>query len=153
MSLADPSIKMSKSAGEQHYIGMMEDESSIRKKVRSAVTDVGLTPGMEMSPGVANLFEILELANADGGDLSIVAELRKEFAEGRLLYSRLKDAVFEGLMRVIRPIQERRAELSESGRIEEILQDGAARARAIAKRTIAEVRDRVGLGSGADPTA
>ena len=146
MSLSDPSIKMSKSAGEQHYVGVMEDESSIRKKVRTAVTDVGLKPGSEMSPGVANLFEILELATSEGGDPSIVAELRKEFKEGKLLYSRLKDAVFEELMRILRPIQKRRAELAQSGKIEDILEQGAERAREIARSTIAEVRERVGLG-------
>jgi len=146
MSLADPTIKMSKSAGEQHYIGVMEDESSIRKKVRSAVTDVGLKPGSEMSPGVANLFEILELATSEGGDPNIVAELRGEFEEGNLLYSRLKDAVFEELIRILRPIQRRRAELASSGKIEEILEQGAERAREIARATIAGVRERVGLG-------
>nr|WP_231944270.1 tryptophan--tRNA ligase [Candidatus Bipolaricaulis anaerobius] len=62
MSLADPERKMSKSAGPDHYIGLMEPEESIRKKVRSAVTDVGLTPGQGMSPGVANLFSL----HADG---------------------------------------------------------------------------------------
>jgi len=146
MSLSDPSIKMSKSAGEQHYVGVMEDESSIRKKVRTAVTDVGLKPGSEMSPGVANLFEILELAAGEGGDPKLVADLREEFAAGRLLYSRLKEAVFEELMRILRPIQRRRAELVESGRIEEILEEGAERAQKIARSTIGEVRKRVGLG-------
>ncbi|HHK67527.1 MAG TPA: tryptophan--tRNA ligase [Candidatus Acetothermia bacterium] len=146
MSLADPSIKMSKSAGEAHYIGVMEDESSIRKKIRSAVTDVGLKPGSEMSPGVENLFEILELATAEGGDPTIVRELREEFEAGKLLYSRLKDAVFEELIRIIRPIQQRRAEVAQSGKIEEILEEGAMRARELARPTIAEVRKRVGLG-------
>jgi len=146
MSLADPSIKMSKSAGEAHYIGVMEDESSIRKKIRSAVTDTGLQPGSEMSPGVENLFEILELATAEGGDPTIVRELREEFEAGKLLYSRLKDAVFEELIRIIRPIQQRRAEVAQSGKIEEILEKGAMRARELARPTIAEVRKRVGLG-------
>jgi len=146
MSLADPSIKMSKSAGEQHYVGVMEEESSIRKKVRTAVTDVGLTPESEMSPGVANLFEILELATGEGGDRRIVEEFREEFKAGKLLYARLKDAVFEELMRILRPIQKRRAELAQSGKIDEILEQGAERARKIARPTIAEVRKRVGLG-------
>jgi tryptophanyl-tRNA synthetase len=81
MSLADPTIKMSKSAGDAHYIGVMEDESSIRKKVRSAVTDTGLAAGEEMSPGVETLFEILELSTELSGDPSIVAELRADFKD------------------------------------------------------------------------
>ncbi|MCK4600608.1 tryptophan--tRNA ligase, partial [Candidatus Bipolaricaulota bacterium] len=45
MSLADPTQKMSASAGEVNTIGVMEEESSIRRKVRSAVTDTGLVAG------------------------------------------------------------------------------------------------------------
>jgi len=142
MSLADPTQKMSKSAGEAHYVGVFEPEASIRKKVRSAVTDIGLTSGTEMSPGVANLFDLLEIAASPG----LVAELRSEFRAGRLMYSRLKDAAFESLMTVLRPIHQRRAEIAGSGRIDGLLADGAERARAIARKTIAEVRERVGIG-------
>ena len=141
MSLADPSQKMSKSAGDAHYIGVMEDEASIRKKVRAAVTDVGLTPGAEMSPGVANLFEILDLS----ADPETVAGLRDEYAAGKLLYSHLKDVVFDNLMRVLRPIQEKRATLAASGKVEDILAAGAEKARQIARENIARVRDMVGL--------
>jgi len=145
MSLADPTIKMSKSAGDAHYVGVMEEESSIRKKVRSAVTDTGLAAGEEMSPGVATLFEILELATELSGDPSIVAELHADFEEGKLMYSRLKDVVFENLMAVLRPIQARRAELEASGKVEEILQQGAEKARAIARENIVQVRKLAGL--------
>jgi len=146
MSLADPTIKMSKSAGDAHYVGVMEDETSIRKKVRSAVTDTGLAAGEEMSPGVENLFEILELSSEMIGDTSIVSELKSEFATGKLMYSRLKDAVFESLMEVLRPIQQRRTELEASGKVDEILAKGAQKARAIARENIAQVRELAGLG-------
>ena len=148
MSLSDPSMKMSKSAGEQHYVGVLEDESSIRKKVRSAVTDTGLEAGAAMSPGVENLFEILELSAEIAGDASIGSELRSEYDAGSLMYSRLKDETFEHLMAALRPIQERRAELEAAGNVVEILQDGARRAQAVADATIAEVREVVGLGTG-----
>lgn len=141
MSLSDPTQKMSKSAGEAHYIGVMEDEASIQRKVRSAVTDTGLTPGEEMSPGVANLFEILELS----ADPDTVSALRGEFESGTLMYSRLKDAVFEHLMAVLRPIQARRAKLEAEGAIEGILTDGAKKACAIARETMADVRRMAGL--------
>ncbi len=76
MSLVDPSKKMSKSSGERHYIALFEDEKSLRNKIKSAVTDSGDRPpeGL-MSPGVANLFEIL-------GACGKTAEL--ETAEKRL---------------------------------------------------------------------
>ncbi len=146
MSLADPTQKMSKSAGEAHYVGVMEEEGSIRKKIRSAVTDVGLTPGEQMSPGVANLFEILELSTTLSDSASVVTQLREEFAAGRLMYAQLKDVVFENLMAVLRPIQQRRAEFEASGQVKDILAKGAEKARAIARENIATVREMVGLG-------
>jgi len=146
VSLADPTRKMSKSDGEPHYVGVMENEDSIRKKIRSAVTDVGLTPGEEMSPGVANLFEILDLSTALSGETPLSDNLRADFEAGNLMYAHLKDVAFEQLMRVIRPIQERRAELEASGKVGEILAAGAEKARAIAHETMRAVRERVGLG-------
>ncbi len=146
-SLTAPTKEMSKSAGEQHYVGVMEDEASIRKKVRSAVTDAGPEAGAEMSPGVENLFEILELSAEISADASIVAELRSEYEQGSLMYSRLKDETFERLMVVLRPIQQRRAELEAAGNVVEVLRNGARRAQAIAAETIGDVRRRAGLGT------
>jgi len=147
MSLSDPTAKMSKSAGESHYIGVMEAEPSIRKKVRSAVTDLGMEVGDTMSPGVANLFEVLELSTEATGQADLVEELRADFAAGTLMYSKLKDTVFEQLMEVLRPIQQRRAELEASGDVIEMLRFGANKARVIAGDTIAKVRSLVGLGT------
>jgi len=39
MSLAEPTKKMSKSLGDKHVIGLFEEEASVRKKVKTAVTD------------------------------------------------------------------------------------------------------------------
>jgi len=141
MSLADPSRKMSKSYGPEHYIGLMEDEKSIYKKVRSAVTDVGLQPGQEMSPGVANLFLLLELvAPAD-----LVEDFRAKHKAGKLLYKDLKETLYKHLMEFLAPIRERRRELEARGEIKEILAAGAKRARKIAREVIREARERVGL--------
>ena len=141
MSLADPGRKMSKSAGEMHYIGVMEAESSIRKKVRSAVTDTGLTAGAAMSPGVSNLFEILELA----GGADAASDLRAQFEAGTLMYSALKETTFEALMAVLRPIQQRRADLEGSCDLDAILARGAERAREMAADTMHSVRRLVGF--------
>ena len=147
MSLSDPTAKMSKSAGESHYVGVMEPETSIRKKVRSAVTDLGLETGDTMSPGVANLFEVLELSTEATDQTSLVEELRSDFAAGTLMYSKLKDTVFEQLMEILRPIQQRRAELEASGDVIDMLRSGANKACAIAGETMAQVRSLVGLGT------
>ena len=54
---------MSKSLGEKHYIGVFEPEASVRKKIRSHVTDVGATErtgGRDIPPGVGNLLGLLQ---------------------------------------------------------------------------------------------
>ncbi|MCR4391888.1 MAG: tryptophan--tRNA ligase [Candidatus Acetothermia bacterium] len=141
MSLADPERKMSKSAGPDHCVGLMEPEESIKRKVRSAVTDVGLIPGQDMSPGVANLFTILELV----APAEVVEGLRAEHRQGKLLYKNLKETLFTHLMAMLRPIRERRRELLAPGKVDEVLAAGAERARGIAREVMGEVRARVGL--------
>lgn len=144
MSLADPTKKMSKSYGFKHYVGLMEPEDVIYQKIRAAVTDPG--PGQEgswMSPGVENLFTILELT---AGPL-VCKAFEDEYRCGTLKYEKLKDAVFEHLMEELRPIQKRKRELErDKGGIKEILRRGAEKARAIAQKNMAEIKKRVGVG-------
>ena len=144
MSLADPTQKMSKSLGSKHYVGLMEDADSIAGKVRSAVTDIGLEAEQEMSPGVANLFELLRLSEAPP---ELIDDFENQHGKGELRYGDLKAAVEENLVRVLEPISQRRAALSDD-EIVAILQQGAARASEIARRTMADVRGHLGVGPG-----
>jgi tryptophanyl-tRNA synthetase len=141
MSPADPTQKMSKSLGPKHYIGLMEDPKLSAKKIRSAVTDVGLEAGQDMSPGVANLIGLLRLSAPP----STVQEYVARHEAGELLYGDLKQAVADHLESALAPIRERRAELADA-EIVEILEDGARRATAIARETMTEVRELVGVG-------
>jgi tryptophanyl-tRNA synthetase len=143
MSLADPTQKMSKSLGEKHYVGLMEEPEAIWKKVRSAVTDTGDQAGQAMSPGVANLFELLRLCDAPA---EVIEGFKEQHAAGQIRYGDLKTAVRDHLMNVLDPIRERRAALSDAD-VRDILADGAARASAIARRTMVEVRAKLGVGA------
>ncbi len=141
MSLADPSQKMSKSLGEKHYVGILEDAESAWKKIRSAVTDTGSEPGAPMSPGVANLFELLRLSEAPAGKIE---EFRAQHAAGEIRYGDLKTAVRDHLVAALEPIRERREALTDD-HVRDILADGAKRASEIAGRTMADVRRQVGV--------
>lgn len=80
-SLANPVAKMSKSLGDRHYIGLFEEETSVREKVNRAVTDNGLlSQDSEMSPGVKNLFDILQAC----GEHHEVSSLQSQFGNWRL---------------------------------------------------------------------
>jgi tryptophanyl-tRNA synthetase len=141
MSPADPTQKMSKSLGDKHYVGILEDPSSAWKKIRSAVTDTGSEAGDPMSPGVANLFALLRLSEAPAAE---VEGFRAQHAAGEIRYGDLKTAVRDHLMAALEPIRERRAALTDDD-IRDILADGAARASHIARETMADVRKKVGV--------
>jgi tryptophanyl-tRNA synthetase len=150
LSLADPGRKMSKSLGAKHYLGLFEDEASIRAKIRAAVTDTG-GPGVGISPGVENLFRIL----SETAPASAYERLERARKDGSLRYANLKEAVADHLVAALGPLRERRAALTPAF-AREVLEQGAARARDIARATLAEVRDRIGILSvtqgGSDPT-
>jgi len=148
-SPADPEKKMSKSLGSKHYIGLFEDEDSLRAKIRAAVTDSGtLPPGMEMSPGVTNLFEILRACGKDDE----AASLMKDYEAGNRQYSRLKEAVADSLVQLTGHFKARRAEIAaDSESVKQRVSDASAQARELARETLIHVRKLVGLpGSDRD---
>lgn len=140
-SLADPSKKMSKSLGTNHVIGLFEDETSIRKKVKNAITDLGAITD-KMSPGVANLFELLKAS----GRVSEYNSLTNDYRTGKLKYSALKENVANGLIELSKQFISRKLELTSNKKlIEEQVYDMSAKARQIAQKTMSEVRLMVGL--------
>lgn len=140
MSPIDPTQKMSKSLGAAHYIGLIEPEEAIWKKIKTAVTDVGLEEGMKMSPGVENLFTIVR----NTAEPSVVRTLEEKHQEGKLLYEELKKVVFESLVSVLRPIRERREELSEEEAILR-LREGREKAAEVAEENMKTVRKLLGV--------
>ncbi len=93
-STADPTKKMSKSAGEKHYISLFQDEARIRKQIKSAVTDTGVTAAGVMSDGVYNLFELLKVS----GGLEAHESLTHDYNADNLKYSDLKAATADQLV-------------------------------------------------------
>ncbi|MET0305198.1 MAG: tryptophan--tRNA ligase [Solirubrobacterales bacterium] len=143
MDLQEPERKMSTTAGtEGGRVYVLEEPEAIRKKFASAVTDSGREiVRREDKPGITNLIEILAVAR--GAD---PAEIEREF-DG-VGYGDFKKAVAEGVVELLAPVRERYAELrSDQAALEETLAAGAEKARAIAVPTLAEVRERMGIGA------
>ncbi len=142
-SFQDPEKKMSKSLGETHYVAISENENSIRRKIKRAVTDMGLQERPEeMSPGVKNLFEILKVL----GDNDVYNEMIKDYNSGKLLYGHLKEKVADVVIRELAPIKERRSVIEKDlKRVEEIMNEGAKRAKEIAIKVISRVRESLFL--------
>ena len=143
MSLADPDQKMSKSLGPRHYIGLFEEEQSIREKIKAAVTDSGdLPPGTEMSPGVANLIEILKACGKHAEASSLVSD----YNSGKLQYRELKEVVTTALVELTGRLRQRRDEiLSDETAAKVKLLEMTEKARELARENIRKVRAVVGL--------
>jgi tryptophanyl-tRNA synthetase len=141
-STADPSKKMSKSAGEKHNISVFEKEEVIRKKIRSAVTDTGEPSNGEMSEGVKNLFEILK-ASERMNDFDV---LHKAYEQGTLKYSELKEAVAEALVQLSHSFTEKKNEItSDKKEVKNQIKHSSSEIRKIAQATVKDVKELCGL--------
>ncbi len=143
MDLQDPTRKMSTTGGsEQGTVYVLDEPKTIEKKVKGAVTDSGSeVVRAPEKPGVTNLIEIL--AAVRGIDSAAV---ESEFSEAR--YGDFKVAVAEAVVEHLAPVRERFAELrAEEAALEATLQSGAQRAREMAAETLADVRERMGVGA------
>ncbi|MEE9373034.1 MAG: tryptophan--tRNA ligase [Saprospiraceae bacterium] len=143
-STADPTRKMSKSAGEKHYINVFEDANRIRKQIKSAVTDSGDNISDQMSAGVANLFEILSACKAE----DTYNGLMNDYKNGVLKYGHLKEGVAEELVKTLAPFKEKKAELSTKEAKKELkyqIKMSSYVIRKKAQKTMSEVKQLVGL--------
>jgi tryptophanyl-tRNA synthetase len=144
MDLQDPTRKMSTTDGsEQGTVYVLDEPRTIEKKIRSAVTDSGTEiRRADDKPGVSNLIEILAVARA-----STPEAVEAEMADARG-YGDLKAAVAEATVAYLAPVRERYTDLrAEEDALEAVLADGAQRAREIAADTLAQVRERMGVGA------
>lgn len=142
-STADPTKKMSKSAGAKHFISVYAEEALIRKQIRSAVTDTGESIGEDMSPGVANLFELLR---ASGDSPQAYDHLINDYKSGQLKYADLKQAVADSLVDMLQPMHEKRKELSSNKRaLKDAIKASSLEIRKKAQTTVKEVKELVGL--------
>lgn len=142
MSLLDPTKKMSKSLGAGHYIALADSPEIIRKKIAKAVTDAGGT-NEEMVSGGKNLLQLFKVISSDK---PLKQQLDDQYRAGELKYSEFKPLLAETIIELLKPIQEKRREfLAKPQAIKKILLAGRDQARLIAGKTLAEVKERMGL--------
>jgi tryptophanyl-tRNA synthetase len=143
MDLQEPTRKMSTTgASEEGTVHVLDEPELIERKIRRAVTDSGsdIVRSPE-KPGVSNLIEILAAARETSPE-----RVEADLAGGRG-YGDLKAAVAEAVLQMLAPVGERYAELRvDEAALESVLGDGAEHARSIASSTLAEVRERMGVG-------
>lgn len=140
MDLQDPSSKMGKSHESGAGIIYLLDETDVvRRKVMRAVTDSGREVEYDPveKPGVANLLEIL--AACRGGNPIELAGVYDS-------YGSLKQDTAEAVVELLRPVRARHAELAaDPGQVDQVLKEGAERARGMARPVVDAAYDAIGL--------
>jgi tryptophanyl-tRNA synthetase len=137
----DGQAKMSKSLG--NTVGLLEDPPAIWEKLRPAVTDPARVkrtdPG---TPEVCNIYH-LHKAFSPPATVDHVATQCRTAGWGCI---DCKKVLFESMNAELTPIRERAAALAaEPGKVGEILDAGAQRAKTLARATMREVKDLMGL--------
>jgi len=144
MALDDPTKKMSKSAENIHSrISLLDEPSKIKKSIMKATTDSeGIVKfDIENKPGISNLLSIYSALSGIS-----IEELEAKY-EGKG-YGDFKKDLVEVTVEALAPIKARYEEIRHSEELIEILKDGAAKADAIAQKTMARVKENFGLGLG-----
>ena len=142
----DGASKMSKS--QDNTIAMLGDPEEIWARVRTAVTDPARVrrddPG---NPDVCNVFSLHEFFT----DPARRAEIAVQCRAATIGCVDCKRILADGISERMGPIRERARELREHpDRVNEMLAQGASRARVIARATLAEAYERMGLEPPAD---
>lgn len=139
--LKNPTKKMSKSEENPNgVILMLDDEKKIRKKIMGATTDSDMSIHFdeENKPGISNLMNIYSALTGN-----TIEEIEKEF-EGEN-YGTFKKKVADVVVDVLTKIQVRYQELMTSDELDQILDEGIAKSRELARKKYLEMTKLMGL--------
>ena len=132
--------KMSKSYG--NTLEIFGDEKALRKKVMSIVMD-SRTPAEPKPDAERNIcIQLLKLVAPAG----VASDLEARLRAGGLGYGDLKKALFEHYWAFFAEARKRRAELvADPGYVDQVLSEGADRARSVARVVVKRARKAAGL--------
>ncbi len=130
--------KMSKSYN--NTIPLFASNDELRKSAMSVVTD---SKGVDepKDPETCNVFALHKLVGTEALD-----DIEKRYREGGIGYKESKEVLAERLIALVTPLREKRTELQgKQGLVEEVLAEGAEKARMVALKKMEEVRRVVGV--------
>ena len=143
MSLSDPTKKMSKSDDDPNgCVLLMDDADTVQRKFKRAVTDSGTEIRFDESrPAINNLLEIYHLMTGQSE-----AEVEAHFAGKG--YAQLKGDLADATIAFLGPIQQRVREISDE-ELDRILDEGREKATRIARPTLRQAFENIGLAGSA----
>lgn len=140
--------KMSKSI-EGSYINLTDDYETIKNKVAKIPTDSGMKV-IKLGEKPVHLegpqFGVMPYVRLFLGE-SKAREYEEQYITTGVKYSEIKKEIADAIYKELQPFQERRKEIAaKTSYVDNVIADGAERARAIASKTIKEVKEKMGLG-------
>jgi tryptophanyl-tRNA synthetase len=145
LDLQRPEKQMSKSLGGAGCLYLLEEPAANAKKIRSAVTDAGreIVFDPENKPGVSNLLTIMSALTG-----TTVAQLEERFVGGAG-YGDLKKEVAAAFVAFVEPFRAQVEKwMADTDALDDVLADGARRARAQAAVRLEDVYERIGFLTG-----
>ncbi|MSR92609.1 tryptophan--tRNA ligase [Inconstantimicrobium porci] len=138
----DGKAKMSKSLGNCIYLS--DDADTVKKKVMSMYTDPDHIRVQD--PGKIEGNTVFTYLDAFGTDKEAIEEMKQHYQRGGLGDVKVKRYLNEVLEAKLAPIRARRAEFEKDiPAVYEMLRKGSEQARAVAAKTLKEVRDKIGI--------
>ena len=155
----DGAGKMSKSENQMATLYLADDDETIRKKISKAKTDsaggaaVKSEGGQEeslpsmpelvaMPESVANLFQLLKLVCPQ----DMYDKFQTDYQAGTIRYGDMKKELAEGMVQFIAPIREKAEAIrNDEPYLRQVMEQGAAKARASAGKTLQLAKDAIGL--------
>lgn len=138
MSLLNPEKKMSKSDGATSCILLTDDEETITQKIRKAVTGTGTED--VVPPGAENLLNIID----ELGHHEIREKYLDDIKKKVIRYGDMKNEVAQIINDHLSTFREQYNKISDKD-VEKVLKDGAKKAKAVAEKTMSDVRKLIGV--------
>ena len=130
--------KMSKSYG--NVIPLLESEKELRKSIMKIVTN-SLEPGEPKDFNDCTLFELYQhFANEKD-----VLTFKQSYKDG-ISWGEAKEILFNAINQELKPVREKHSKyIEDKGLINDLLNDGAKKARVIAQEKISKIREVIGI--------
>lgn len=139
----DGSGKMSKSENQNATLYLSDSDEAIRKKILKAKTDSGPTEKNSPKPDyIENIFLLMQLAS----NAETIKTYEQAYDDCTIRYGDMKKQLAEDMVKFIAPIREKAESIREDKQyLKEVMEMGAAKARASAQATMTLVREAMGL--------
>ena len=139
----DGTGKMSKSENQLATLYLADDDEQIRKKVMKAKTDGGPTEKYSVKPEyIENIFGLMKLVSSE----EVIKKYADDFDNCTIRYGDMKKQLGEDMVNFISPIRNKvDAILNDEKYLQQVMEQGAEKARKSARATMELVRSAIGL--------